>query len=212
MRHPFSWDAATWFCMFLIAGLGNPGTRYAATRHNIGFMAVDAIAGMYGFPAFASRHHSECSKGNIRGFDVLLVKPQTFMNRSGVAMGEVARFYKIPLNHTWVVYDELDLAAGKIRIKTGGSNGGHNGIKSIDQHLGKDYGRVRLGIGRPEHKNDVTSYVLADFSGDEHHVAQKLIEALAQELPALLEGRQDIVMNNVARTLSPAVHSSQKKD
>lgn len=198
--------------MHLIAGLGNPGARYVANRHNIGFMAVDAIAEMYRFPAFTSRHHSECSKGHVLGFDVLLVKPQTFMNRSGIAIGEIARFYKIPLSHIWVLYDELDLARGKIRIKRGGSDGGHNGIKSIDQHLGKDYGRVRLGIDRPEHKSEVTSYVLGDFSDEERQTAQKVMVALAHELPALLEGRQDTVMNNVARTLSPATHSSQKKE
>lgn len=187
--------------MFLLAGLGNPGTQYADNRHNIGFMAIDAIAGRYRFPAFTNRHHAETSKGTVAGHDVLLVKPQTFMNRSGIAIGEAARFYKIPLSHVWVIHDELDLAPGRLRIKRGGGDGGHNGLKSIDQHLGKDYGRLRLGIGRPEHKTEVTSYVLGDFNKDETGWVDTLISSLAVELPNLLEGREDLVMNNVAKDI-----------
>lgn len=187
--------------MFLLAGLGNPGSQYADNRHNIGFMAIDAIAAQYRFPPFIARHHADISKGAIRGEEVLLVKPQTYMNRSGVALGEIARFYKIPLQQVWVIHDELDLAPGKVRMKRGGSDGGHNGIKSIDQHVGKDYGRIRLGIGRPEHKGEVTSYVLGDFTGEESAPLHTLLAALARELPALLEGRPETVMNNVARTL-----------
>lgn len=187
--------------MFLLAGLGNPGIAYEKNRHNIGFMAVDTIAARYRFPAFSTRHHAEIAKGNIGGCEALLLKPQTFMNRSGVSLGEAARFYKIPSDHVWVIHDELDLAPGKLRIKCGGGDGGHNGLKSIDQHLGKDYGRIRLGIGRPEHKGEVTSYVLGDFGQDEEAWVKTLLSSLAEALPNLLEGRPEAVMTNVARAM-----------
>lgn len=187
--------------MFLLAGLGNPGARYAANRHNVGFMAIDAIAEHYHFPAFTSRHHGEISRGHIGQCEVMLLKPQTFMNRSGVAVGEAARFYKIPPSHIWIIHDELDLVPCKIRIKHGGSDGGHNGLKSIDQHLGKDYGRVRFGIGRPLHATEVTNYVLGDFSKEEWPDIEKCISLLAKEAPALLEGREDLVMSNIARAM-----------
>lgn len=187
--------------MFLLAGLGNPGNAYERNRHNIGFMAVDALAARYRFPAFCTRHRAELAKGTIGGHETLLLKPQTFMNRSGVALGEAARFYKIPLQRIWVIHDELDLAPGKLRIKRGGGDGGHNGLKSVDAHLGKEYGRIRLGIGRPEHKGDVTSYVLGDFGQDEEPWLEALLEALTVEIPALLEGRPEAVMNNVARAM-----------
>lgn len=185
--------------MFLLAGLGNPGARYAANRHNAGFMAVEAVAERYCFPAFVARHHGEMSRGHIGTHDVLLFKPQTFMNRSGDAVGEAARFYRIPLSHIWVIHDDLDLAPCKIRIKRGGSDGGHNGLKSITQHLGAEYGRVRIGIGRPEHAGEVTHYVLGDFTPDEWPTYKKCISLLAAEIPSLLEGHEDRVMNNIAR-------------
>ncbi len=185
--------------MFLLAGLGNPGNQYADNRHNVGFMAIDAIACEYNFADFSSRHHAEVSKGCIGPHDVLLLKPQTFMNRSGIAVAEAARFYKIPLQHIWVLYDELDLVPCKLRIKRGGSSGGHNGIKSIDAHLGKDYGRLRIGIGRPEHTSQVTSYVLGDFSAEERMDVDTTLGRLAKEIPALLEGRDDLVMNRLTQ-------------
>lgn len=187
--------------MFLLAGLGNPGNAYGHNRHNIGFMAIDAIAARYRFPAFSSRHHAELAKGHIGGHETLLLKPQTFMNRSGIALAEAARFYKIPPERIWVIHDELDLAPGKLRIKRGGSDGGHNGLKSIDTHLGKDYGRMRLGIGRPEHKGEVTSYVLGDFAKEEETWVGTLLSSLAEALPNLLEGRPEAVMTSVARAM-----------
>ncbi len=185
--------------MFLLAGLGNPGLRYEKNRHNIGFLALDAIAEHYRFPAFQPRHHGEASKGRVGSHDVLLLKPQTFMNRSGISVSDAARFYKIAPPHVWVFHDELDLAPRKLRIKRGGGDGGHNGLKSIDAHLGKEYGRVRIGIGRPEHKTDVSAYVLGDFSHAELLGTCRLLEHIAREVPLLLEGRESLMMNNVAR-------------
>ncbi|HET7411899.1 MAG TPA: aminoacyl-tRNA hydrolase, partial [Pararhizobium sp.] len=135
--------------MLLIAGLGNPGPRYAGNRHNIGFMAADAIARRHGFSSWSKKFKGEIADGTIEGEKVLLVKPQTFMNLSGEAVGEAMRFYKLSPADLTVIHDELDLAAGRARLKTGGGNGGHNGLKSIDAHCGKDYRRLRLGISHP---------------------------------------------------------------
>lgn len=187
--------------MFLLAGLGNPGASYAKNRHNVGFLALDAFAGHYHFPPFISRHHGEAAKGHINGQDTLLLKPMTFMNRSGIAVAEAARFYKIPPARVWVVHDDLDLVPCKLRIKRGGGDGGHNGLKSIDAHLGKEYGRLRLGIGRPEHTSQVHDYVLGDPGADETPEWKKLFAALAESLPLLLEGRESLMMTQVARAM-----------
>ena len=135
--------------MWLIVGLGNPGKEYAGNRHNIGFMAIDAIARACNFSPFRKRFQGETSEGEIAGERVVLLKPTTFMNESGQAVSQAAKFYKIPLTGISVFHDELDLAPSKLRIKTGGGEAGHNGLRSITQHMGKDYRRVRLGIGHP---------------------------------------------------------------
>ena len=150
--------------MHLIVGLGNPGDKYRNNRHNIGFLAVDAIARRHGFPGFREKFQGLISEGTIDGEKVLILKPQTFMNSSGDSVQKVANFYKLGPADITVIYDELDLAPGKSRIKVGGGNGGHNGLRSIDPQIGTDYRRIRLGIGHPGHKDAVMPCVLGDFS------------------------------------------------
>jgi peptidyl-tRNA hydrolase, PTH1 family len=153
--------------MFVIVGLGNPGKEYAAHRHNVGFMAVDAIAQSHHFPSWQKKFSSLVTEGTIEGHKTLLMKPQTFMNDSGHALISLLNFFKIDASHVCVIYDELDLEPGKIRVKMGGGSGGHNGIKSIDQHCGKEYRRVRIGIGHPGRKELVHHHVLSDFTAND---------------------------------------------
>lgn len=196
--------------MLLIAGLGNPGARYARNRHNIGFMAVDAIARAHGFGPWKSRFSALVSEG---AFDTpsgpvkaLLVKPQTFYNLSGQAVGEAARFYKIPLSGIVVFHDELDLAPGKFRLKTGGGNAGNNGLKSIAQHVGADFQRGRIGIGHPGDKDRVTGYVLSDIPKADEAWAGRLCGAIAEALPLLAAGERDAFQTRVT-FLAPAPDS-----
>ena len=174
--------------MMIIAGLGNPGSKYAKNRHNIGFMAVDAIASLYSFDNWRSQFKAETAQGRIAGQKVMLIKPQTYMNDSGVAIGQALRFYKVPLDKLVVCYDDLDLAPGKLKVKQGGGHGGHNGLRSIDKHLGPNYWRVRLGIGHPGDKSRVHGYVLGDFAKAEHDWLVPLIAAVAQEAPEIVKG------------------------
>ncbi|HLP67614.1 MAG TPA: aminoacyl-tRNA hydrolase, partial [Rhizobium sp.] len=150
--------------MLIIAGLGNPGAKYSENRHNIGFMAVDAIHRRHRFSPWSKKFKAEIAEGEIAGEKVLLMKPQTFMNLSGEAVGEAMRFYKLKPADIVAIHDELDLPAGRARMKTGGGHGGHNGLKSLDAHCGKDYRRLRLGIGHPGDKERVHGHVLGDFS------------------------------------------------
>ncbi|MEM7291197.1 MAG: aminoacyl-tRNA hydrolase, partial [Pseudomonadota bacterium] len=184
--------------MLLIAGLGNPGGKYAANRHNIGFMAADDIVRRHSFGPWKTKHRAEISDGTFDGEKVLVIKPQTFMNESGQAIGEILRFYKEDLSNLIVIYDELDLAPGKLRIKTGGGAGGHNGIKSIDAHCGKDYRRMRLGIGHPGHKDRVSSYVLGDFAKADQGWLEPLLNSIAENAPLLANGKDANFMNKVA--------------
>ena len=174
--------------MLLFVGLGNPGARHARNRHNIGFMAVEAIARRYSFAPFRARFQSRASEGQIAGERVILIEPQTFMNESGRAVQEAARFYKIELQDIIVFHDELDLAPGKLRVKIGGGNAGHNGLRSITAHMGNDYKRVRLGIGHPGDKDLVYSYVLNDFARSEEPWVDALCNAAADQLPLLVRG------------------------
>ena len=168
----------------LIVGLGNPGNEYAGTRHNIGFMAVDAIATRRGLPVFKRKF-----KGMITGTDYLLLKPLTFMNLSGESVGEAMRFHKLKPENVIVFHDDLDLQPGQVKIKQGGGAGGHNGLKSIDAHIGPDYWRVRLGIGHPGVKGDVvTDYVLSPFAKADKKWLEPLLDALAKEFDLLLKG------------------------
>lgn len=174
--------------MLLFAGLGNPGSKYARNRHNIGFLALDVMSRRHGFPPWRSRFQGEASEGTIAGERVLMLKPMTFMNDSGRAVGEAMRFLKIPLHHIVVFHDELDLPPGKVRVKTGGGNAGHNGLRSITAHCGNDYRRVRLGIGHPGDKALVHHYVLSDFAKDELDWLRDLVEASAEYAPLLAKG------------------------
>lgn len=176
--------------MLLFVGLGNPGAQYAGNRHNIGFMALEAIAREHRFAPFRARFRGRASEGVIGGERVVLLMPETYMNESGRAAQEAARFYKIELSDIVAFHDELDLAPGKMRIKTGGGNAGHNGLRSLTAHLGNDYRRVRLGIGHPGDKAMVHSYVLNDFAKSERPWVETLCDAVARNA-ALIVSRED---------------------
>ena len=184
--------------MRIIVGLGNPGAKYAGHRHNIGFMAADEILRRHSFSPWRKKFKAEIADGEICGEKVLLVKPQTFMNVSGESVGEAMRFYKLTPNDITVLYDELDLAPGKVRIKIGGGAGGHNGIRSIDDHCGKDYRRVRLGIGHPGSKERVTGHVLGDFAKMDREWLDPLLEAIADEACLLAKADDANFMNKIA--------------
>jgi len=166
--------------MWCIAGLGNPGGSYAGHRHNVGFMAVDALAQHYKALAFTKKFHGAVSRASVAGADCLLLKPETFMNLSGKSVQAACAFYKIPPENLIVLHDELDLPLAKLRIKQGGGAGGHNGIKDIDRVLGANYWRMRLGIGHPGDKARVHGYVLSDFAADERPVVDNFLKALAE--------------------------------
>jgi peptidyl-tRNA hydrolase, PTH1 family len=191
--------------MRLLAGLGNPGTNHAMNRHNVGFLAVDRIADRHGCSPWKKKGASLISDGRIGSEKIILVKPQSFMNNSGLPIVEIARFHKIDTNDIFVFHDELDLAAGKLRIKTGGGHGGHNGLRDIDRHIGVDYWRARIGIGRPSHEvMDVKSWVLADFSRDEQTGwLPTLLDAMADEADRLVERDDSGFMSRVSY-LAPA--------
>lgn len=184
--------------MLLIAGLGNPGRQYENHRHNVGFMAADAIHRRHSFSPWSRKFSALVADGTLDGEKVLLIKPQTFMNLSGQAIGEALRFYKLTTADLIVFYDELDLAPGKLRIKTGGGAGGHNGIKSIDAHCGKAYRRVRIGIGHPGDKARVTSHVLGDFAKSDHDWLDPLLEAIADNAGLLAKGDDNGFMNKAS--------------
>lgn len=173
--------------MWLIAGLGNPGSKYRDNRHNIGFMALDYIADANHAGAFKKKFDGEWTDLVLQSHKCGLLKPLTYMNNSGLAVGKAAKFYKIPADKVIVIHDELDLEFGRIRVKQGGGNGGHNGLKSIDAHLGSpDYHRIRIGIGHPGDKTKVTGYVLGDFSKEEKGKLDDSLERCAQELERIL--------------------------
>jgi peptidyl-tRNA hydrolase, PTH1 family len=186
--------------MRLIVGLGNPGPRYARTRHNIGFMAVDEIVRRHSFPALKERFKGLFAEGTIAGQRVMLLKPQTFMNDSGESVGAAARFFKLEAGEIAIIHDELDLAEGKLRVKRGGGAAGHNGLRSIDALFANDYWRVRIGIGHPGVKELVHPYVLQNFAADElKEWVEPLVDVVADALPLLLDGAPQAFMSEVAR-------------
>ncbi len=190
--------------MKLFVGLGNPGPKYAGHRHNIGFMAVDAIASAHGFGAERARFQGLTLEGSLGTEKILILKPTTYMNDSGRAVGEAARFYKIDPDDVIVFYDEIDLAPAKVRVKRGGGAAGHNGIRSIASHLGPDFWRVRLGIGHPGQKERVHGHVLGDFSKAERaDWVDALLDAVADCAPHLAKGDGPGFMNAVALKLAP---------
>jgi len=184
--------------MQLWVGLGNPGPQYAMQRHNVGFMAVDTIADMHDFGPVQKKFQGWLQEGRIGTSKVLLLKPATFMNESGRAVGEAMRFYKLGMDALTVFHDELDLAPFRVKVKQGGGHAGHNGLRSIDQHLGPDFRRVRLGIGHPGHKDRVTGYVLGNYAKAELDDLSMMLGAIAAEAPDLAAGDDARFMNDVA--------------
>jgi peptidyl-tRNA hydrolase, PTH1 family len=183
--------------MLLFVGLGNPGARYAGNRHNIGFMAVDALAKRHGIGPWRRRFQGVSAEGLLGRERVLLLLPGTFMNESGRAVQEAASFYKLPLSDILVFHDELDLSPGKVRVKTGGGIAGHNGLRSISAHLGNEYKRVRIGIGHPGDKDLVHSYVLSDFAKGDRAWVETLCEAIADHSPLLADGEDASFQNKI---------------
>lgn len=198
--------------MHLIVGLGNHGKGYAGNRHNIGFMAIESIARAHSFPAFRARFQALVSEGTLGGERVMLMMPQTWMNESGRAVGEAARFYKLEEKDVTVIHDELDLPPARVRIKTGGGNAGHNGLKSIAAHLGSDFRRLRLGIGHPGDKNRVHDYVLSDFAKSEEAWVETLIEAIARHANLLADGPEASFLNKVHLAMDAAGFGEKKKE
>jgi PTH1 family peptidyl-tRNA hydrolase len=192
--------------MLLLVGLGNPGNKHADNRHNIGFMAVDEIIRRHGFTSPRRRFQGLTSEGAMAGQKVVALKPQTFMNESGRSVGEAARFFKIDTDHIVVFHDELDLAPGKLRVKRGGGLAGHNGLKSLAAHIGKDFRRVRLGVGHPGHKDKVLRHVLRDFAKADDGWLDPLLEAMAEAAPLLASGDDAAFASKVALILKPPEH------
>jgi PTH1 family peptidyl-tRNA hydrolase len=181
--------------MLLFAGLGNPGPRYAANRHNVGFLVLEAIHRRHGFGPWRRRFQGETSEGELAGQRILLLKPMTFMNDSGRSVAEAQSFFKIELGDVVVFHDEIDLAAMKLRVKTGGGNAGHNGLRSISSHCGNDYMRIRIGVGHPGESDLVHGHVLNDFSKDEWPWVEAMIEAIADNAALLAEKRAEEFQN-----------------
>ncbi len=189
--------------MRLLVGLGNPGFDYAKNRHNIGFMAVDNIVHRHSFAPFRSKFQGQLCEGKIAGQKVLILKPTTYMNESGKAVQAAMAFYKLPLEDIIVFHDEMDLAAGKIRMKTGGGHAGHNGIRSIQSHIGAGFQRVRLGVGHPGDKEKVVGHVLKDFSKADQQWLDKMIEAIGENADLLIKGEDSSFMSKVSLALNP---------
>ncbi|MDA0341582.1 MAG: aminoacyl-tRNA hydrolase [Proteobacteria bacterium] len=184
--------------MFLFVGLGNPGPKHAGQRHNI------AIARRHGFGPFRARFQGLISEGAIAGQPVRILKPLTFMNESGRSVGEALRFFKLRSAHVYTFYDDLDLKPGKCRVKIGGGAGGHNGLRSLDAHIGKEYWRVRLGIGHPGHKERVLAYVLQDFAKAERTSwLPKLLDAAADDAGLLVQGEENAFMSRMSHAVFP---------
>ncbi len=194
--------------MILLVGLGNPGPRYQAHRHNIGFMAVDSIARHHAFSAEKSRFSGHVRSGTVNTRHgprkALILKPATYMNESGRAVGEAARFYKLPPEDIVVFHDELDLAPGKVRVKCGGGHAGHNGLRSIQAHIGPNFRRVRLGIGHPGRKDLAQRYVLHDFASSDKIWLEPLLDAVGAFAGLLVEGDDATFMNRITLALREA--------
>jgi PTH1 family peptidyl-tRNA hydrolase len=187
----------------LLVGLGNPGPEYALHRHNVGFMALERIASRHNFGAAKSRFRGLTAEGRIGSSKVLALKPTTFMNRSGDAVAEALQFYKLPPQRVIVLYDELDLAPGKMKAKRGGGAAGHNGIRSIDAAIGPDFWRVRIGIGHPGHKELVHGYVLHAFAKADRDWLDPMLDTISDEIEQLIHGHGEFFMTRVAAKLTP---------
>lgn len=189
--------------MKLIVGLGNPGAKYAGNRHNIGFMALDRIASDHGFTAWRSKFQGAIADGRLGTEKVTLLKPETYMNNSGQSVGEALRFFKLDPSEVWVFHDEIDLAPGKLRVKQGGGHAGHNGLRSLHAHIGESYGRIRMGVGHPGHKEAVPHYVLRDFTKADQDWLDDLLRGVSDGAIHLVEGDPGRFQNAVALRLNP---------
>lgn len=183
--------------MLLFVGLGNPGPKHAANRHNIGFMAVQAIARRHNLSPWRRRFQGVAVEGNVASERALLLLPGTYMNESGRAVAEAVHFYKLEPSNVAVFHDEVDLRPAKVRVKIGGSDAGHNGLRSITAHLGNDYKRVRIGIGKPDVKELVPGHVLGDFAKSEWAWVEALCDVIADNAPLLVEGKDATFQNRV---------------
>jgi PTH1 family peptidyl-tRNA hydrolase len=184
--------------MKLFVGLGNPGAQYARHRHNVGYVALDRIAAAHGLGPWRKRFQGETAEGTLGGERVVLLKPTTYMNDSGRSVGEAARFLKIPVEDIYVFHDEIDLAPAKLKVKAGGGNAGHNGLRSLTAHMGNEYNRVRIGVGHPGAKDAVAHYVLRDFAKVEYAWLDPLLDAMADAAPLLAKGDSARFLSQVA--------------
>lgn len=198
--------------MKLIVGLGNPGAKYAHNRHNIGFMALDRIAADHGFSPWKARFQAEVAEGRLGGDKAVLLKPQTFMNLSGQSVGEAMRYLKLQPADVIVLHDELDLAPGRLRLKQGGGHAGHNGLRSIIQHIGEGFARVRLGIGHPGHKDAVAAYVLHDFARADAAWLDDLMRGISDGADHLVSGDGAKFQNAVALRTAPPRNAGRPTD
>ena len=197
--------------MRLFVGLGNPGAKYARHRHNVGYMALDRIAGDHGFGPWRSKFQGQLSEGRLGGEKMLLLKPETFMNLSGNSVGAAAKFYKLDPSDVVVFHDELDLAPGKLRVKTGGGHAGHNGLRSLHGALGDGYQRVRIGVGHPGHKDRVSGYVLHDFAKADADWLDDMLRGISDGAPYLAEGDSSKFLNAVALRAAPPRSSTSAR-
>ncbi|WND03088.1 aminoacyl-tRNA hydrolase [Temperatibacter marinus] len=195
--------------MLLIVGLGNPGSKYERNRHNIGFMAVDAIVRRHNFSEAQKKFQSILHEGRLGGDKVLIIKPQTYMNESGRAVGEAMRFYKLTSADVVVFYDELDLSFAKVKVKVGGGHAGHNGIRSLINHIGADFKRVRMGIDHPGSKAKVHSHVLGDFNSEQLSTVERLNDAIADGIAPLCMGDDAKFLSDLAMKLNPPRKNSK---
>ena len=194
--------------MMLFVGLGNPGSQYEKNRHNVGFMAVSRIVENYSFSPWKNKFQGSISNGLLRNQKIIILKPNTFMNLSGQSVGEVIRFYKIPSSKVIVFHDEIDFPLGKLKFKSGGGHAGHNGLRSISEHIGSDYIRIRIGVGHPGNKNAVANYVLGDFSKVEQETITQILEVISTEAPDLtLENTTDF-----GKSISEKIQKNTSKD
>jgi PTH1 family peptidyl-tRNA hydrolase len=198
-------------CMKLFVGLGNPGAKYAQNRHNIGFMALDRIAADHGFAPWRSKFQGQLTEGRLGRDKVLLLKPETFMNLSGQSVGEAVRFYKLDSTDVVVFHDEIDLAPAKVRLKSGGGHAGHNGLRSIHQHISPHYDRVRLGVGHPGHKDRVPGYVLSDFAKADQNWLDDVLRGISDGAAYLADDAGPKFLNAVALRVNPPRPSTGTK-
>jgi PTH1 family peptidyl-tRNA hydrolase len=195
----------------LLVGLGNPGSQYAKNRHNAGFIVVDEIHAAHGFGPWKAKFEGLISEGRLAGRKTYLLKPQTYMNLSGDSVGPALRFFKLPLTALVVVHDEIDLAAGKLKVKTGGGDAGQNGLKSITATIGADYRRVRVGIGHPGAKEMVSGHVLGNFGKDEIAWLKPMVEAMVEAAPLLARDDDNGFMSKVALLVQPPKPAKEKE-